>query len=47
LALGPYLTGHINRFGLYRLDSGRQPLPLNFELAMGKPMGELIERRLD
>jgi len=46
-ALSPYLTGHINRFGLYHLDAERQPLPLNFELAMGKPIFDLIERRLD
>lgn len=31
-ALSPYLTGHINRFGNYRLDLNRQPPLLNFEL---------------
>lgn len=31
--LSPYLTWHINRFGLYQLDAERQPLPINFELA--------------
>lgn len=46
-ALSPYLTCHINRFGLYHLDSERQPLQLNFELAMGKPIGDLVERHLD
>ena len=36
-ALSPYLTWHINRFGWYHLDSQRQPLPIDFELAFGMP----------
>ena len=36
-ALSPYLTWHINRFGWYHLDSKRQPLPIDFELAFGIP----------
>ena len=42
-ALSPYLTWHINRFGLYHLDSERQPLPLDFELAIGEPIFDPIE----
>ena len=37
-ALSPYLTEHINRFGLYHLDSERQPLPIDFELLCGDPI---------
>ncbi|MEO0434866.1 MAG: Tn3 family transposase, partial [Cyanobacteria bacterium J06656_5] len=39
-ALIPYLTWHINRFGLYQLDAERQPLPINFELAFEE--GDLV-----
>ena len=35
-ALSPYLTWHINRFGLYELDAKRQPLPIRFDLAFEK-----------
>jgi TnpA family transposase len=30
--LSPYLTGHVNRFGEYRLDLNRQPLPIDYQL---------------
>jgi TnpA family transposase len=30
--LSPYLTGHINRFGEYRLDMSRKPAPLDYHL---------------
>lgn len=40
-ALSPYLAHHINRFGLFQLDSERQPLPLDFELAFGEPVFDL------
>jgi len=30
--LSPYLTGHINRFGEYRLDMNRKPAPLEYYL---------------
>ncbi len=30
--LSPYLTGHVNRFGEYRLDLKRQPLPIDYQL---------------
>lgn len=43
-ALSPYLTEHINRFGLFQLDSERQPLPVELELAFGEPIFELIEQ---
>jgi hypothetical protein len=29
-ALSPYITWHINRFGLYWMDADRSPLPLDF-----------------
>src|SRR5262245_58441699 len=30
--LSPYLNGHVNRFGEYRLDLNRQPLPIDYQL---------------
>jgi TnpA family transposase len=30
--LSPYLTGHVNRFGEYRLDVKRQPPPIDYQL---------------
>jgi hypothetical protein len=30
--LSPYLTGHVNRFGEYRLDLKRQPPPIDYQL---------------
>ena len=30
--LSPYLTGHVNRFGEYRLDLNRQPAPIDYQL---------------
>lgn len=33
-ALSPYLTGHINRFGQYKLDLNRKPPALNYELLL-------------
>jgi Tn3 transposase DDE domain len=30
--LSPYLTGHVNRFGEYRLDLNRQPPPIDYQL---------------
>lgn len=33
-ALSPYLTGHINRFGQYKLDLSRKPPALDYELLL-------------
>ncbi len=30
--LSPYLTGHVNKFGEYRLDLNRQPPPIDYQL---------------
>jgi len=30
--LSPYLTGHVNRFGEYRLDVNREPPPVDYQL---------------
>lgn len=30
--LSPYLTGHVNRFGEYRLNLNWQPLPIDYQL---------------
>jgi hypothetical protein len=30
--LSPYLTQHVNRFGLYHLDLERQPQALNYDV---------------
>lgn len=30
--LSPYLTGHVSRFGEYRLDLNRQPPPIDYQL---------------
>ena len=34
-ALSPYMTQHINRFGLYTLDIKRQPPALDYRLFSG------------
>lgn len=40
-SLSPYPTGHLNRFGMFGLDSQRQAEPLNFELKI--PMKEPLQ----